>query len=63
VLVETTRDKSSGQLKGLTANYLPVLIDADDSCQNTFVDVTITEIHEAHLTGRPGLTDNEKQEL
>ena len=51
VLVETTPDKSTGLQKGLTANYLPVLVDVDDSCQNTFIDVTITEISETHLIG------------
>ena len=52
VLVETSRDSKSGLLKGLTANYLPVQIDADDVCQNSFVDVMITQACETHLTGR-----------
>lgn len=52
VLVETSRDKRTGMQKGLTANYLPVVIDADDTCQNTFVDVTITKVEERYLTGR-----------
>jgi threonylcarbamoyladenosine tRNA methylthiotransferase MtaB len=52
VLVETSRDSSSGLLKGLTANYLPVHLEADDTCQNTLVDVTVTEVCETHLSGR-----------
>jgi threonylcarbamoyladenosine tRNA methylthiotransferase MtaB len=54
VLVETTRDRASGMQKGLTANYLPVLVDADDACQNTFMDVMITDANKTHLTGRAG---------
>jgi threonylcarbamoyladenosine tRNA methylthiotransferase MtaB len=53
VLVETTRDRASGMQKGLTANYLPVLVDADDTCQNTIINVMITDVSETHLTGRP----------
>lgn len=53
ILVETTRDRISGLQKGLTANYLPVLVDADDTCQNTIINVMITDVSETHLTGRP----------
>jgi len=53
LLVETTRDRISGRQKGLSANYLPVLIEADDACQNTFMDVTITGVGETQLIGRP----------
>lgn len=61
VLVETRRDAKSGRLKGLSANYLPVQIDdADDACQNRFVNAIITEISETHLTGRLEKTNQEQ---
>jgi threonylcarbamoyladenosine tRNA methylthiotransferase MtaB len=41
VLVEQKRDRLTGLLKGLTSNYIPVLIDADDSLMNTFATVTL----------------------
>ena len=41
VLVEETRDKHSGRLKGLTGNYIPVLIDGPDRLGNTFQLVDI----------------------
>ena len=39
VLVETTRHRPTGFLKGLTSNYIPILIDANDDYQNTLVTV------------------------
>ena len=39
VLVETTRNRPTGLLKGLTSNYIPVLIDANDDYQNKLVAV------------------------
>ena len=41
VLVETTRHRPTGFLKGLTSNYIPVLIDADDDYHNKLVTVRI----------------------
>ena len=58
MLVETNRDNRSGMLKGLSANYLPIQIDADDTYQNTLVEVTIEKVCQTHLTG--GLTQNPK---
>jgi threonylcarbamoyladenosine tRNA methylthiotransferase MtaB len=39
VLIETTRHRPTGLLKGLTSNYIPVLIDANDDYQNKLVAV------------------------
>ena len=39
VLIENQRDRRTGLLKGLTANYLPILIDGDDRLMNRIVDV------------------------
>jgi threonylcarbamoyladenosine tRNA methylthiotransferase MtaB len=44
ILVEGTRDRDSGKLKGLSTNYIPVLIDGDNSLQNTLVEAEITEV-------------------
>jgi len=41
VLVESKRDAATGLLKGLTSNYIPVLIDGPDSVKENLVQVTI----------------------
>lgn len=41
VLVEETRNKKDGRLKGLTDNYIPVLFDGPDELTNTFRQVEI----------------------
>ncbi|WP_319525839.1 tRNA (N(6)-L-threonylcarbamoyladenosine(37)-C(2))-methylthiotransferase MtaB [uncultured Desulfosarcina sp.] len=41
VLVEETREKKDGRLKGLTDNYIPVLFDGPDELTNTFQQVEI----------------------
>ncbi len=41
VLIETTRHRPTGFLKGLSSNYIPVLIDANDDYQNKLVTVRI----------------------
>jgi len=41
VLVESTRDRSSGRLKGLTDNYVFVSIDGPDSLMNTMARVRV----------------------
>jgi threonylcarbamoyladenosine tRNA methylthiotransferase MtaB len=41
VLVEETRDKTSGRLKGLTDNYIPICFDGPDDWYNTFQRVKI----------------------
>ena len=41
VLIETEREAVSGLLKGVSSNYLPVLIAADDDLKNKIVNVNI----------------------
>ena len=41
VLVEETRDRGNGHLKGLTDNYIPVRFHGPDDFYNTFRQVTI----------------------
>jgi threonylcarbamoyladenosine tRNA methylthiotransferase MtaB len=48
VLIEETRDTKTGFLKGITSNYIPVLVDASDEHQNTIVPVRIEKLIEAN---------------
>ena len=53
VLLETRRDPATGLLKGLTPNYLTVLLDGHDDCMNTIVPVALQRIVKGHrLEGR-----------
>ena len=53
VLVEQTRDKTTGMARGFSHNYLPVLLDKSPaSLVNTFVSVKIEKIRDGKLTGR-----------
>ncbi|MDD3250626.1 MAG: TRAM domain-containing protein, partial [Smithellaceae bacterium] len=53
VLVEQARDKNTGLARGLSHNYLPVLLDkSPSSLVNTFVNVRIEQIQDGKLTGR-----------
>jgi len=55
VLIETRRDGSTGLLKGISSNYLPVLVDGDDDLQNKIVEVQIEKMEGDKLFGN--LTD------
>jgi threonylcarbamoyladenosine tRNA methylthiotransferase MtaB len=44
VLVESARHTSSGLLKGLSSNYIPVLIDADDDHKNQLRSVRVDKL-------------------
>ena len=44
VLVESHRDSSTGLLKGLTSNYMPVFIDGADSLKEILVNVSVDHI-------------------
>ncbi len=55
VLIETRRDGTTGLLKGISSNYLPVLVDGDDDLQNKIVDVKIEKLEGDKLFGN--LTD------
>lgn len=46
VLVEHQREPFSGLLKGMSSNYIPVLIDGSDALKNSICRVTITGISE-----------------
>jgi threonylcarbamoyladenosine tRNA methylthiotransferase MtaB len=45
VLVETTSDAKTGRLKGVTSNYIKVLLDKNAGIKNTFQNVRIEGIH------------------
>jgi threonylcarbamoyladenosine tRNA methylthiotransferase MtaB len=53
ILVESTRHGATGLLKGISSNYMPVLIDADDDQINKLVTVKLTDqINNALLGSR-----------
>jgi threonylcarbamoyladenosine tRNA methylthiotransferase MtaB len=51
VMVESTRHTPSGLLKGLSSNYLPVLIDADDDHKNQLRSVRVEKLGGNALMG------------
>jgi len=51
VLIEGKRDKTSGKLKGLTGNYVPVLISGEDSLKNDLVGVRIERAAARFVSG------------
>lgn len=51
VLVETTRHRPTGLLKGLTSNYIPILIDANDEYKNKLVPVRTQKLRSDTLLG------------
>lgn len=50
-LIETKRDRSTGLLKGISSNYLPVLLDGPDDLQNKIVEVKIEKLEGGRLFG------------
>lgn len=44
VIIEKQRDKKSGLLKGVTKNYINVLIDADDNYKDKLVKIKLTNL-------------------
>ena len=52
ILVETNREASTNFLKGMSSNYLPVLIDAGDHLKNKIVDVQIQKLEGMKLFGK-----------
>ncbi len=44
ILVESQRDTTTGHLKGLTSNYMPVFIDGADSLKENFINATVDRI-------------------
>ncbi|MBE9544042.1 MAG: tRNA (N(6)-L-threonylcarbamoyladenosine(37)-C(2))-methylthiotransferase MtaB [Proteobacteria bacterium] len=51
ILIEAKREGSTGLLKGISSNYLPILIDADDECKNKLVEVRIEKLERNQLFG------------
>ena len=51
ILIETEREASTNFLKGISSNYLPVLIDAGDHLKNKIVDVKIQKLEGMKLFG------------
>ncbi|MDX1707657.1 MAG: tRNA (N(6)-L-threonylcarbamoyladenosine(37)-C(2))-methylthiotransferase MtaB [Desulfobacterales bacterium] len=51
VLFESARHSATGHLKGLTSNYLTVLVDADDAYMNQLSAVRLTERFDGALRG------------
>ena len=56
ILIETKREASTNFLKGISSNYLPVLIDAGDHLKNKIVDVKIQKLEGVKLFGNIRLT-------
>jgi threonylcarbamoyladenosine tRNA methylthiotransferase MtaB len=53
ILIEGTRDKTTGHLKGLTSNYLPVMVEGSDYLKNTLTTVRIIRpIGESAMLGQ-----------
>ena len=48
ILIESKRDPSTGLLKGITSNYIPVRINGDDNCVNTVAPVRIDRVERDH---------------
>jgi len=51
ILIETKRDGFTGLLKGISSNYLPILIEAGDDLKNKIVDVKIHKFEGMKLFG------------
>jgi len=51
VLIENTRDKDTGLLRGITDNYIKVLLTGPDDRMNEFYRVRITEIRDNRVMG------------
>ena len=48
ILVEGKQIKSTNLLKGITSNYIPVLVKGEDKLKNTMVNVTIDEVSDSN---------------
>ena len=46
VLVENKRDRRTGRLKGVSSNYITILVEGDDGLMNTFQEVQLTGLHD-----------------
>ena len=54
VLVENRRDRQTNRLKGITSNYVTVLMEGGDDLMNTFQEVHLIGLHDAQtMIGEP----------
>jgi tRNA A37 methylthiotransferase MiaB len=51
VLIEGNRDKTTGYLKGLTRNYIPVLLQGSEKLLDQVVPVRLTRIEHGKVFG------------
>ncbi len=51
ILIENKRDKQTGNLKGLSSNYITVHTEGPDNMKNSIVKLTIETIHNDYLYG------------
>jgi threonylcarbamoyladenosine tRNA methylthiotransferase MtaB len=51
LLIETQRGRKTGLLKGISSNYLPVLLEGGDDQKNQLVDVKIEKFVDNQLFG------------
>jgi threonylcarbamoyladenosine tRNA methylthiotransferase MtaB len=52
ILIEDKRDENSGMLKGISSNYLSVLIKGEESIRNRIVKVHINKVSGSYATGQ-----------
>jgi threonylcarbamoyladenosine tRNA methylthiotransferase MtaB len=50
VLIEGKRDRITGHLKGLTRNYIPVLVEGDNDWMNRLVQTRITKVESGRIS-------------
>jgi len=48
ILIEGKQNKTTNLLKGITSNYIPVLVKGEDKLRNTMVNVTINEVSDSN---------------
>ncbi len=51
VLIEGKRDRATGYLKGLTKNYIPVLVEGDDELMHRVIQTRLTKIESGRVFG------------
>ncbi len=52
VLIEGKRDRATGYLKGLTRNYIPVLLEGTDELYHQVVETRLTKIEDGKVFGQ-----------
>ncbi|HID30420.1 MAG TPA: MiaB/RimO family radical SAM methylthiotransferase [Desulfobacterales bacterium] len=51
VLIEGKRDRTTGHLKGLTRNYVPVIVEGDDKLMHRLVQIRLTKSEHGRVFG------------